>query len=156
MALTREQFDLQRVRLDRAVRDLRTGGSLLHAIARGYYLIYVTVTYVANKHGVTFIQMRPFRSGIESDNFSHNSIGDVVQVLYTGNKRGRVSPGQTPGIGSGHFSDRDAAKAVDLLQRDQKAADYGPTKLLEPYTAAEADVRLSWAKNLCEDLEGLM
>jgi len=41
---------------------------------------------------------------------------------------------------------------VDILQRDRKDADYGPTDALEPYTEEQADERLKWANLLVEDL----
>jgi hypothetical protein len=156
MALTREQYDRQRARLEKAVADLRSGGSLLHAIARAYYLVYVTASYAATNHGVVVTHTRVGQQGVERDDFTHNAMADVVQALYSGNKAGRVSPGGTPGIGNGRFTEREAAKRVDLLQRDRKAADYGPTNVSEPYTLAEADERLQWANCLVEDLERLL
>ena len=155
MALDREQYDRQRLRFERAVADLRTGGSLLHAIARSYYLVYATASYAATIQGVTVTHARHGQEDAR-DNFTHNAMADVVQALYTGNKYGRVSPGQTPGIGEGHFTNREAARRVDLLQQDRKSADYGPTREHEPYTAEETDERVTWAKMLVEDLGRLI
>ena len=156
MALTPEQYERQRTRQEKAVADLRKGGSFLHAIARAYYLVYVTASYAASRHGVVVTHSRGGQESLEKDDFSHNSLPDVVQALYSGNKHGRVSPGSTPGVGDGCFTDRDAAKKSDLLQRDRKDADYGPTMVAEPYSGTEADERLEWAKMLVEDLRKLL
>jgi hypothetical protein len=156
MALTRDRYDLQRARLEMAVADLRAGGSLLHAIARAYYLVYVTASFAATVHGVMVTHARPGQEGVEQDDFTHNAMADVVQALYSGNKHGRVSPGSPPGIGGGHFTEREAAKHLDLLQRDRKAADYGPTNVDEPYTPEQADERLRWANMIVEDLGKLI
>lgn len=55
-------------------------------------------------------------------------------------------------VGSWRLSDRQAIRYVDILQRDRKDADYGPTDALEPYTEEQADERLKWANLLVEDL----
>lgn len=156
MALTLEQYKRQRTRLERAVADLRSGSSLLQAVARAYYLVYATASYAATVHGLTVSHSRYGQEGVERDDFTHNAMPDVVQALYSGNKHGRVSPGGTPGIAGGHFNEREAAKRVDLLQRDRKDADYGPTNVDEPYSPDEADERIAWANKLLEDLGRLL
>lgn len=155
MALSEEQYRVQRARQEKAVVDLRVGGSLLHAVARAYYLVYITASYVGSRHGLEVTHSRGTET-IDRDDFTHNAIPDVIQALYSGQKRGKVSPGNSPGIGSGHFTDRDAGKKADLLQRDRKDADYGPTKVLEPYSESEADERIDWANWLIKDLETLL
>ena len=45
---------------------------------------------------------------------------------------------------------------ADLLQRDRKDADYGPTKVPEPFSAEEADERIRWANMLVEDLRTIL
>jgi hypothetical protein len=92
---------------------------------------------------------------VEIDEFTHNALSDVVSALYSGSKRGRVSPGTTPGI-VGQLTDREASRYADLLQRDRKDADYGPTEVVEPYTAEQADERLKWANMLVEDLRKIL
>jgi hypothetical protein len=156
VALNRDEYERQIERQERAVVDLRAGGSLLHAVARAYYLVYVTASYVATVHGVTATHVRQGKVVTEADDFSHNTIPDVVEALYSGNKRGRVSPGSTPGIGAGNFTDREAAKKADLLQRDRKDADYGPTLVPEPYSPNQADERIRWAHMLVGDLRKLL
>jgi hypothetical protein len=155
LPLTFEQYERQRRRLEKAVGELRSAGSLLHAIARAYYVVHATATYAAAKYGVT-IAHRRHGEEIESDDFTHNAIPDVVRVLYSGNKSGRVSPGSTPGIGSGRVGDAQAVRYAESLQRDRKDADYGPTEALEPYTEEQADQRLTWANILVEDLRKLL
>jgi hypothetical protein len=155
LPLTFEQYDRQRRRLEKAVVELRSAGSLLQAIARAYYVVHATATYAAAKYGVTVAHWRHGEE-IESDDFTHNAIPDVVRVLYSGNKSGRVSPGSTPGIGSGRVGDAQAVRYAESLQRDRKDADYGPTEALEPYTEEQADQRLSWANILVEDLRKLL
>jgi hypothetical protein len=153
--LTVEQYQRQYRRLEKAVRDLRSAGSLLQAIARAYYIVHATATYAAARYGVTVTHFRQGREA-ESGDFTHNSIPDVVRALYSGNKSGRASPGSTPGIGSGHVGDIQAMRYTELLQRDRKDADYGPTDVLEPYTRRQADERLTWANMLVEDLRKLL
>jgi hypothetical protein len=155
LPLTFEQYERQRQRLEKAVVELRSAGSLLHAIARAYYVVHATATYAAAKYGVT-ISHRRHGEEIESDDFTHNAIPDVVRVLYSGNKSGRVSPGSTPGIGFGRVGDAQAVRYAESLQRDRKDADYGPTEALEPYTEEQADQRLIWANILVEDLRKLL
>jgi hypothetical protein len=130
-------------------------GSFLRAIARAYYIVYATAAYAAAKYGVTILHTRQGRE-IESDEFTHNAIADVVKALYTGNKVGNITPGSTPEIGSGNLSARDAAEYVSRLQRDRKDADYGPTKMLEPYSESRAIERLGWANMVAQDLEALI
>ena len=115
----------------------------------------VSTAYVAAKYGVTIFHTRQGHE-IEEEVFTHNSIPDVVKALYTGNKSGRVQPGSTPGIGSGNLSAAAAERYVDLLQRDRKDADYGPTKLLEPYSESRAVERLNWAYLVVQDLGALL
>ena len=115
MALSREEYDRQIERQRRAISVLRDGGSLLHAVARAYYLVYVTASFVATHHGVEVTHSRSGREVVDRDDFTHNALPNVVEALYSGNEHGRVSPGSTPGIGNGHFTDRDAAKKTDLL-----------------------------------------
>ena len=153
--LTSDEYDRQRRRLEKAIVELRSAGSLLQAIARAYYVVHATATYAAARYGVTVTHRRHGQE-IESDEFTHNAIPDVVRVLYTGNKSGRVTAGSTPGIGSGHLGHGQAMRYADWLQRDRKDADYGPTDVLEPYTEQEADQRLNWASMLVEDLRKLL
>ncbi len=155
MALTFEEYHRQRIRLEKAVSELRAGGSFLQAIARAYYIVHTTAAYAAAKYGVTILHIRQGRE-IESDAFTHNAIPDVVKALYTGNKIGSVSPGSTPGIGSGNLSAADAGQYVSRLQRDRKDADYGPTRLLEPYSEGRAVERLDWANMVVQDLDALL
>lgn len=155
LRLTFEQYERQRQRLEKAVVELRSSGSLLQAIARAYYVVHATATYVAAKYGVT-VAHRRHGEEVESDDFTHNAIPDVVRVLYSGNKSGKVSPGSTPGIGSGRISDAQAVRYAESLQRDRKDADYGPTEALEPYSEEQADQRLIWANILVEDLRKLL
>ena len=149
LPLTLEQYERQRQRLEKAVVDLRSAGSLLQAIARAYYVVHATATYAAAKYNVT-VAHRRHGEEVESDDFTHNAIPDVVRVLYSGNKSGKVSPGSTPGIGSGRIGDAQAVRYAESLQRDRKDADYGPTEALEPYSEEQADQRLRWAKILVE------
>ena len=153
-ALTLEEYQRQRARLEKAVSELRAGGSFLQAIARAYYIVHATVAYAAAKHGITIVHTRQGHE-VEEDVFTHNSIPDVLKALYTGNKSGRVRPGSTPGIGSGKLSARTAERFVDMLQRDRKYADYGPTRVLEPYSESVAGERLDWAHLIVQDLGAL-
>jgi hypothetical protein len=67
MALTREEYDRQVERQRKAIADLRGGGSLLHAIARAYYLVYVTASFVATHHGVEVTHSRGGKEVIDRD-----------------------------------------------------------------------------------------
>jgi hypothetical protein len=155
MALTRAQYDIQYMRLEKAISDLKTGGSLLHAVARGYYLIHLTASYLAAKFGVVVTHASRGRER-ESEKFSHQATVLLVETLYKGERHGNVSPGSAPGIANATLKTRDAARHVQLLQRDREDADYGPTSVAEPYTLAEADERLNWAKTVADDLRRLL
>ena len=85
--------------------------------------MYVTASHSASTHGIIVTHSRRGQEEIERDDVTHNAMADVVQALYSGRKHGRVSPGSAPGIGNGLLTDREAAKRVDLLQRDRKAVD---------------------------------
>jgi hypothetical protein len=151
--LSQDEYERQKQRMESAVRILRDAGARLQAIGRAYFLVHLVASYAAAKHGVTVRGPKP---GRKVGHFTHNAIPDVVKVLYTGNGSARVLPGSTPGIGTGNLTEREAARYVDLLQRDRKDVDYGPTDDLEPYTAAQTDERLRWAALLVDDLRTIV
>jgi len=152
--LSRDEYDRQRQRLKKAILDLRRGGSLLHAIARAYYIVYLTASYAAHKFGVTAPYFRKLQ-GSRSNQFTHTSIAAVIHVLYTGNRSGGISPGSAPGI-VGLLSHGEASRYAERLQRDRLDADYGPTQALEPYDELQADERLEWANMIVEDLRRIL
>ena len=152
--LTRAEYDRQFERIERAITDLRVGGSRLHAIARAYYLVHLTATFVGHHYGLV-VRVRRDGQTTEIAEFSHNVVPDVVAALYRGSRSGAVLPGSTPGI-VGVLTDSQAVRYADMLQTDRKAADYGPTDAAEPYDDAQTDERLDWAKNLAADLRKIL
>ena len=135
---------------------LRDGNRLLQSVARAYYVVYVTASYAAGKHGLKVTHRRGGQK-IVDQKFSHNEFVDVVWALYTGNKRGNVQdPGGSPGPTSAHYNGEEAYRQANDLYHMRVEADYGPTISAEPYTRAEADIMLKIAKNLAEDLERLL
>lgn len=152
--LTRAEYDRQFARIERAVTDLRAGGSRLHAVARAYYLVHVTATFAGHYYGLA-VHVRRDGQPTEIAEFSHNMMPDVVAALYRGSRSGAVLPGSTPGI-AGVLTDAQAIRYTDMLQTDRKAADYGPTDAAEPYDDDQTDERLKWAKTLSEDLRKIL
>lgn len=142
-------------RLERASRALRERGCFLQSIARRYYVIHATATYLAAKFGVVPARNREGER-VEDERFSHNELPDVVGVLYTGLRRGGIDPGTHAGIVGAALHKREAERYVDALQRDRKHADYGRIRDVEPYRAAEADRRLRWADDVISDLRLLL
>lgn len=155
MALTRAEYDIQYARLEKAVADLTAGGSRLQAIARAYYKIYVTASYLASKFGVVVVHNRGGRQD-EKDEFTHTATVMLVQTLYDGMPHGNVQPDKAPGIGAPRLQVGEAARYVQQLQRDRVDADYGPTRVAEPYTKDQADERLKWAGDVVEALRSLL
>lgn len=91
-------------RLENAADLLRSGGALLQAIARRYYLVYTPVQ-AAEKHDVTF------RRGADEDSgrlVTHNVLPDLVRALYEGQNSGPVLGG-SPGVVRTGRLDRDTA-----------------------------------------------
>ena len=152
---TQTEFDVLRARLARGRDTLRNGGALLQSVARAYYLVYVTASFLAGKYGVTAI-----RKSVNASNeqqFSHSELPALVYALYSGNKRETVqNVGSTPGIVSGTFDENLAYRKADALMRARVIADYGPTETVEPYGVALADSLLNIAQHLVEDLETLL
>lgn len=65
--------------------------------------------------------------------------------------------GGGPGIvREDRLTDDEAFYYIDLLQKDRKYADYGYSSVPEPYDAAKADQRLTWANRIIEDLQTLL
>lgn len=155
MALTRPQYDLQFARLRKAIDALLAGGSRLHAVARGYYLVHLTASYLASSFGVVVVHKRDGRDD-ERDKFSHQATVSLVETLYDGMPRGNIQPGSARGIAAAKLTLREAARRVQLLQRDRVDADYGPTNIEEPYSETEAAERLNWARSVVEDLRSLL
>jgi len=140
-------------RLENAADLLRSGGALLQAIARRYYLVYTFAVQAAEKHGVTF------RRGVDTDlgrAVSHNVLPDLVRALYVGQNSGPVLGGGPGVTRSGRLDHNAAFRYTVLLQRDRKAADYGYVQVREPYDILTADERLRWANHLVEDLRSLL
>lgn len=140
-------------RLENAADLLRSGGALLQAIARRYYLVYTYAVQAAEKHNVTF------RRGADEDSsraVSHNVLPDLVRALYEGQNSGPVLGGGPGIVRIGRLNHDAAYRYALLLQRDRKAADYGYVRVREPYGIVMADERLRWARNLVEDLRSLL
>lgn len=153
---TRQELDTLRARLVQARDTLRAGGRLIQSVARGYYVVYVTASYAAGRHGVQVTHTRRGKRVTDQD-FSHSEFVDVLWALYTCGKRGNVTePGDSPGIASAHYSDRNLYRAANEIFHVRLEADYGPSISEEPYPEAEVDKLLMTAKNLTEDLERLL
>jgi hypothetical protein len=79
-------------------------------------------------------------------------IPGLVHALYSGQRYNKVIPGTGTGITSANWAPAEAARKTDLLQRDRKDADYGPTAVAEPYTEAQTTSawigRRVWSKTL--------
>jgi hypothetical protein len=129
LGLTFEQYGLQVKRQEKAVTDLRAGGSLLHAIARAYYLVYVTASYAATVHGLTANHVRQGKEVVERDDFSHNSIPDVVEALYSGTSEEGSPPDER------QASDRDISPNARLPRRRicSKGTEKTPTTALRSW-----------------------
>ena len=155
MVTTRDDYDRQFERLQIAIDALLKAGCYLHAIARAYSQVHLTAEYAAFLSDMTIERRRQGESQYQSD-YSHNEMADVIRSLYDGQRHGKVVPGTGSGITSSTYTPIEAAKKMDQLQRDRKDADYGPTAVLEPYTADQAGERLKWAKTLVEDLRRLI
>jgi hypothetical protein len=153
--LTTDEYERQKRRVEAAITLLRSGGSRFQAIGRAYFLVHLMASYAAAKHGVTVKHEKHGRK-VELDHFTHNVMPDVVKALYSGNASGRVTPGSTPGIGAGNLTERQAMRYAELLQRDRKDVDYGPTDELEPYTEHQTDERLRWAAMIADDLRKIV
>lgn len=94
---------------------------------------------------------------VTNQDFSHNELPDVIHALYTGGKRGNITePGSSPGIGSGRYTHQQAYRNADVLYHMRLEADYGPTPVIEPYTAVQADAWFTSANHLTNDLETLL
>jgi hypothetical protein len=154
VSLTQTQFDALCERLDRASTTLRNSGSFLQAIARRYYLVRTIAEYAALRHGVTVAHRDRHGNDVESGDFSHNAIPDLIRTLYTGMRSGNVGPPKTDytGLVGTRLRERDAVTYANRLQIDRKWADYGYTDEVEPYSAEQAEERLNWANFLAEDL----
>ena len=153
---SRAEFDALRSRLMDARDTLRAGNRLLQSVARAYYVVYVTASYAAGKHGVKATHWRG-RKEIVDQKFSHNEFVDVVWALYTGNKRGNVQhPGGSPGPTSAHYNGTEAYQQANKLYHIRVEADYGGSLCVEPYTRDRIDELLKTATKLTEDLERLL
>jgi hypothetical protein len=93
---------------------------------------------------------------VQSNQFSHDAMPDVIRALYTGNRSGGVGPGSHPGIVGARLHAREAFRYTYWLYRDRLRADYGPTESAEPYGADETDERLRWANLLISDVRKLV
>lgn len=88
--MPQDEFVALVTRLERASDLLRNGGSLIQTLARRYYLVYTYATQAAEKHGVSF------RRGADTDDtrrVTHQSLPDIVGVLYTGQNAGPILGG---------------------------------------------------------------
>jgi hypothetical protein len=142
--------------LENARDALRSGNCLLQAVARAYYIVFVTASFAAKKYDVEATHWRE-RKRVTNQDFSHTELPDVVYALYCGGKRGTISnPGGSPGIGSGSYTEHEAYRNSDALYHWRIEADYGPSTAPEPYTVAQADTLLETANKLIEDLECLL
>jgi hypothetical protein len=153
--MTREQFDVLQDRLQSAVRVLRNNGCYLQAIARAYYGVYSTASFVAEHYEVRAIRRHQGESFYEGT-FSHNEAVDLVKVLYDGQNSGDVEAGNAPGITGARLSPAEAAKKTNALQKARKLADYGPTDVAEPFSRTETDEYLAWADDISRDLRRLL
>ena len=153
---SRAEFDALRQRLEKARDALRHNQQFLQSGARAYYVVYAVASFAAGRHGVRATHIRGGRRVTDQD-FSHNEIADVVYALYTGGRRGNISePGGSPGIGSGNFTYQQAYRNADILHQMRLEADYGPTRVPEPYAVAQVDEWLVMANDLTQDLESLL
>jgi hypothetical protein len=153
---TRDEFDALRKRLEHARDTLRAGNCRLQSVARAYYIVFVTASFAAKTYDVRATHWRD-RKRVTNQDFRHNDLPDVVYALYCGGKRGNISdPGGSPGIGSGNYKEHEAYRNADALYQMRILADYGPTTVPEPYTAAEAEMLMETANKLTEDLERLL
>ena len=134
---------------------MREGGCLLQSIARRYYVIHATATYLADKFGIVPLRRRD-SDRFETERFTHNELPDLVRVLYTGQRRGNIDPGNHAGIAGGILRDSEADLWVQRLQRDRTDADYGRREHVEPYDACAADERLHRADQVIADLNTLL
>jgi hypothetical protein len=154
--MTRKEYETITARLEAAVATLRANGCLLQALARKYYVVYITATYAAVVNGLEVTHSDGRRS-FASQKFHHNEMADVIRSLYTGHKRGTVTnTGACPGIVGANLSDGDAWRFVEVLQQARKIADYGPGEVLEPFTEAQVDERLQKAAAMVEDLRKII
>lgn len=153
---SRMEFDALRRRLEKARDALRREGQFLQSGARAYYVVYTVASFAAGRHGVCATHTRNGER-VTNQDFSHNELPDVIHALYTGGKRGNITePGSSPGIGSGHYTHQQAYRNADVLYHMRLEADYGPTPVIEPYTAAQADAWFTIANHLTNDLETLL
>ena len=77
-------------RLKRASDLLRSGGALLQALARRYYVVYSYAAQAAERHGLRF------RRGANIDDarrLTHKVLPQIVRALYTGQNVGPVLGG---------------------------------------------------------------
>jgi hypothetical protein len=156
VAQTTEQFTALCERLERAANALRDNGCFLQAVARRYYLVYTVATRAAAHCGITVTQRAQAGAVVQSSQFSHRAISDVVKALYTGRRSGNVGPGNHSGIIGARLGDREAARYADWLHRDRILADYGPTDTTEFFDAGQADERFQWANSIVHDLRALI
>jgi hypothetical protein len=148
-----DEYTALTTRLETASNVLRSGGCLLQAIARRYYVVFTVALQAAERHGVMF------RRGSESDDdrrLTHQTLPNIIRALYTSQNSGPVVGGGPGVLRPGRLADNVAYRYADQLQRDRKYADYGYGTIPEPYDAPTADQRLSWANHLIEDLRTLL
>jgi hypothetical protein len=153
---TATEFEALRDRLEGARDSLRRDGRLLQSVARGYYVVYAVATFAGGKHGVKAIHVRRGKR-IADQTFSHSELPALIYALYTGLKKDSIEdPGGSPGIGAGNYDEHMAYRHANMLVQLRFEADYGPTDAVEPYGTAETDGWLRVAKNLTQDLEGIL
>ncbi|HEY1428751.1 MAG TPA: hypothetical protein VGF18_04215 [Candidatus Tumulicola sp.] len=153
--MTRRQFDVQTERLTQAVKALRDSRCYLQAIARAYYVVYCTATYVGAELGLRVAHHHQGKS-LYQGTFTHNEAVDLVMALYEGQNSGNIEAGNATGVTGARLSPSDAAKQTNALQKARKLADYGPTNVVEPFSAAQADEYLTWSDDISHDLRTLL
>ncbi len=156
MAQTVDQFTALCDRLEAAATALRKQGCFLQAVARRYYLVYTVATRAAAACDITVAYRSHAGVVVQSSQFSHRAIPDVVRVLYTGHMSGSIGPGSHSGIVGARLGDREAVRYANWLYQDRLLADYGPTATAELFDARQADQRLQWANLLVHDLRTLL
>jgi hypothetical protein len=106
--MDREEFNALVTRLSDASELLRSGGSLMQAIARRYYVVYTYATQAAEKHQIKF---RRGTDVHEARRLTHQALPDIVRALYTGQNCNAVF-GSGPRRDSGWAIDRRSGRSI--------------------------------------------
>ena len=80
-----DEFVAHVTRLELASEVLRSGGCLLHAVARKYYVVYAYAIQAAERHNATFRRV----TDIDGERrLTHLALPALVRALYSGQNVG--------------------------------------------------------------------